>query len=271
VWVKNVRIVNTHNTGIYIGRYRGGSFLDNVWMYACGTGVFDYGLHISNYDVVMNFVNVGNGSGTGITIANASQIHGFSVNCYYNAGSGIYIDGTVTDLALYACSMDRNQKSGLEIYSNTNTTYRGSRRLLSGFRFLTNGQAAHNTYSDIACHDANSDVTLIGASFQGSETAIKVAHNITLAAGSCFKLFGCKFDTITPGYATAPISAPRLAEGDAPEVGVSPARLPSFTIGGLPSAAIAGQLIYVSNGAVNKRLAISDGTNWRFPDGALVT
>jgi Pectate lyase superfamily protein len=218
VWVKNVRIVNTYSTGIYIGRYRGGSYLDNVWMYACGTGPYHYNVHINNYDVVLNFVNVGSGSGTGIFIANASQIHGFSVNCYYNAGSGMYIDGTVTDLALYACSMDRNKKSGVEIYNNTNPTYRGSRRLLSGFRFLSNGQAAHNTYCDIACNDANSDVTLVGASFQGSDTGIKVAYNINTAPGSRFKLFGCKFDTVTPGYATAAVSNPRLIEGDAPEV-----------------------------------------------------
>jgi hypothetical protein len=167
--------------------------------------------------------------------------------------------------------MDRNQKSGIEIYNNTNPTYRGSRRLLSGFRFLSNGQAAHNTYSDVACNDANSDVTLVGASFQGSDTGIKVAYNINTAPGSRLKLFGCKFDTVTPGYATAAVSNPRLIEGDAPEVGVSPAGLPSFAVGALPSAAVAGQLLYVSNAAANKRLAISDGTNWRFPDGNIVT
>ena len=111
-------------------------------------------------------------------------------------------------------------------------------------------------------------MTLVGASFQGSDTGIKVAYNINTAPGSRFKLFGCKFDTVTPGYAMAAVSNPRLIEGDAPEVGVSPAGLPSFAVGVLPSAAVAGQLIYVNNGTANKRLAISDGgTNWRFPDG----
>jgi hypothetical protein len=47
--------------------------------------------------------------------------------------------------------------------------------------------------------------------------------------------------------------------------------LRSYTVTGLPSAATAGQLIYVSNGTSNKRLAVSDGTNWRFPDGAIVS
>lgn len=47
--------------------------------------------------------------------------------------------------------------------------------------------------------------------------------------------------------------------------------LRSYTVGTLPSAATAGQLIYVSDGTSNKRLAVSDGTNWRFPDGNIVS
>jgi len=49
-------------------------------------------------------------------------------------------------------------------------------------------------------------------------------------------------------------------------------RLPSYTVSTLPDAAEnARGLIYVSNGTGNKRLAISDGTNWRFPDGNVVS
>jgi hypothetical protein len=47
--------------------------------------------------------------------------------------------------------------------------------------------------------------------------------------------------------------------------------LRSYTVGTLPSAATAARMIYVSNGTANKRLAVSDGTNWRFPDGAVVS
>lgn len=51
-----------------------------------------------------------------------------------------------------------------------------------------------------------------------------------------------------------------------------PPRLPSYTVATVPSAAtyVRG-MIYVSDGASNKRMAISDGTNWRFPDGAIVS
>lgn len=48
-------------------------------------------------------------------------------------------------------------------------------------------------------------------------------------------------------------------------------RLRAYTVAALPAATPAGQMIYVSNGAANKRLAVSDGTNWRWPDGETVT
>ncbi|MBP2294246.1 hypothetical protein [Azospirillum rugosum] len=46
--------------------------------------------------------------------------------------------------------------------------------------------------------------------------------------------------------------------------------LPSYTIATLPTATARG-LIYVSDGAANRRLAVSDGTGWRWPDGAAVS
>ncbi|TYR34895.1 DUF2793 domain-containing protein [Mesorhizobium microcysteis] len=48
-------------------------------------------------------------------------------------------------------------------------------------------------------------------------------------------------------------------------------RLRPYTVAGLPSASPAGQLVYVSNGSANRRLAVSDGSSWRFPDGAVVS
>lgn len=54
----------------------------------------------------------------------------------------------------------------------------------------------------------------------------------------------------------------------------APVQIPSVTVAvlaGLPASAYARCLVYVSDGTANKRLAISDGTNWRFPDGAIVS
>lgn len=48
--------------------------------------------------------------------------------------------------------------------------------------------------------------------------------------------------------------------------------LPSYTVATLPSAASSTRgIVFVSDGTANKRLAVSDGTNWRFPDGNIVS
>jgi hypothetical protein len=47
--------------------------------------------------------------------------------------------------------------------------------------------------------------------------------------------------------------------------------LRSYTVSTLPTASPAGQLIYVSDGTTNKRFAVSDAANWRWPDGAVVS
>lgn len=60
--------------------------------------------------------------------------------------------------------------------------------------------------------------------------------------------------------------------GDGSETPSAPVILKSYTVATLPDPAkYAHGIIYVSNGTSNKRLAVSDGTNWRFPDGNIVT
>lgn len=54
-----------------------------------------------------------------------------------------------------------------------------------------------------------------------------------------------------------------------------PVKLPETTVADLttdyPAADWLACLIYVSDGTGNKRLGVSDGTNWRFPDGNVVS
>lgn len=48
--------------------------------------------------------------------------------------------------------------------------------------------------------------------------------------------------------------------------------LRSYTVATLPSAAAgAGRLVYVADGSSGRRLAVSDGAIWRFPDGTIVS
>jgi hypothetical protein len=51
----------------------------------------------------------------------------------------------------------------------------------------------------------------------------------------------------------------------------APFKLPEFTVAGMPSASFyRGCAVFVSDGASNKLIAISDGTNWRYADGNTV-
>lgn len=62
------------------------------------------------------------------------------------------------------------------------------------------------------------------------------------------------------------------AKGTAPVSASAPLQIPGFTVATLPSASTFNRcLIYVTDGTANKRLAVSDGTNWRWPDGAIVS
>jgi hypothetical protein len=55
---------------------------------------------------------------------------------------------------------------------------------------------------------------------------------------------------------------------------LNPVQIPTSTVAGLssfPPATYPRCMIYVSDGSTNRRLAISDGTSWRWPDGAVVS
>lgn len=60
-----------------------------------------------------------------------------------------------------------------------------------------------------------------------------------------------------------------IAKSDVIGLGV-PLGLKSYTVATLPIAT-AARVIFVSDGASNKRLAVSDGSAWRWPDGAVVS
>lgn len=100
-------------------------------------------------------------------------------------------------------------------------------------------------------------------------------------------VWGAWHETLTSGSVRASVSAapafvgqtavvggtPHLATGTASPASwfaLAPA-LRSYTVATLPSASPAMQTAYVSNGAGNRRFAVSDGTNWRWPDGAVVS
>lgn len=73
-------------------------------------------------------------------------------------------------------------------------------------------------------------------------------------------------------HKVAQILVAGVLQPDGSVAATAPIQLASYTVGALPAAATWPRgMIYVSDGTANKRLAVSDGTNWRWPDGAIVS
>ena len=68
------------------------------------------------------------------------------------------------------------------------------------------------------------------------------------------------------------IASDWLNDVDADVYGETPKKLPNYLVTTLPSASVAGKLIYVSNESGGAIVAFSDGTNWRrVTDRAIVS
>ncbi len=114
----------------------------------------------------------------------------------------------------------------------------------------------------------------------GDETAESGGNAGTNVALKRFSDAGAAIDTpfaVNRATGTVSLKAADVA-GDiaiASTVVVNATRIPilrSYTVATMPSAsANARGLVYVSDGTANKRLAVSDGSAWRWPDGAIVS
>ena len=92
--------------------------------------------------------------------------------------------------------------------------------------------------------------------------------------------YGTQIQFFTTGNGTTP-NTERLRIADSGDLQMGGANtvinasrhpvLRAYTVATLPAASPAGQLIYVSNGSSNRRLAVSDGSAWRFLDGDVVS
>ncbi|MBX6372951.1 MAG: hypothetical protein IRZ13_01795 [Acetobacteraceae bacterium] len=77
---------------------------------------------------------------------------------------------------------------------------------------------------------------------------------------------------IAAAGADADISLSLAAKGAGAILAGAPIQIPAYAVGSLPAAAWYPRcLIYVTDGAGNRRLAVSDGTSWRWPDGSVVS
>lgn len=69
---------------------------------------------------------------------------------------------------------------------------------------------------------------------------------------------------------SVPLDTEVTTDLSAYQLEAGPFVLPEFTVATMPVGQAEGTIVYVSDGASNKYIAIFDGTNWRYADGAVV-
>jgi hypothetical protein len=138
--------------------------------------------------------------------------------------------------------------------------------------------------------DASGNVTVSGSLTVNGATALKntgiigtlsvsaaVTFSSTLQAGNTtisgtLGVSGATTLAALTASGTTSIGGGRLTVDTTRVTATVPVRLPSYTVASLPSASThVRSLVFVSDGASSKRLAVSDGTNWLWPDGTVVS
>ncbi|GLR82220.1 hypothetical protein HUE56_00475 (plasmid) [Azospirillum oryzae] len=136
------------------------------------------------------------------------------------------------------------------------------------------GVFVHNTHNGTYCSQEVRIATAQGGTSFATERA-RVGADGTLTFGGAP---GTESLRVLPAAGSNRAVTVAGSSGGDPVIATTAGRLsfgaipmlPSYTVATLPSAAARG-LIYVSDGAGGKRLAVSDGTNWRWPDGAIAS
>lgn len=148
----------------------------------------------------------------------------------------------------------------------------GPRYMMSKSRGTTVG-----TLANMSAEDLMGEICAAGVVGGILREGIRTQFVATVVSGA---FPAGSFRVLTSDGSAAPVERFRVAHtgalqmGTTPDTVISAARhhtLRIYTVATLPSAATAAQMIYVSDGTTNKRLAVSDGTNWRWPDGAVVS
>lgn len=149
-------------------------------------------------------------------------------------------------------------------------------------RFDDNGAPAFRTMANYGLTGAGQGAGFVwnlgtGGAFAASAARLRILSTDTWAAAAnrSAKLIWELIQAGAFGPAMEYDPATGLKVGAASAVIAFPngiTKLQPFTIATLPNAATyQWGVIAVTDGAANKRLAISDGTNWRWPDGAVVS
>ena len=169
-----------------------------------------------------------------ITLGGASGAHGLGVTTPANSVNRLVVTGAIAAGTPSIAAQGTDANIALSLAAKGTSTVRLQTRGQTAFEVNATGTPGNYLRADATASGGSPRLTA-----QGSDT------NVALQ--------------LTP-------------KGTSFVESTAPFRLPTYTVATLPSAATFLRcLIYVSDGTTNKRFAVSDGTSWRWPDGAVVS
>jgi len=276
------------NTISTTGNISAGYFLGNV---ACASGIFSSRIFNGNSEV-----NIGNSGGNAnISIDGTSNVAVFATTGQFITGlisaTGNVQAGNVGTAGSISATGSITGASVVGgVITGTSLSVTGN---VTGNNILGNGAGLSgiNVFSNVTVTGGNSAVadsiadTLTLTAGTGISIVIDSATDtITIGAQSGSEIFvdGADFGTVTEPVTLSDdlglVTDAVTAEADLGALVTSgliyPDQfvLPSYTTSTLPSAAIAGAMIYVTNETGGPIPAFADGTNWRrVTDRAIVT
>ena len=161
-----------------------------------------------------------------------------STNAIYSLFIGYNAQGT-TATSTQCCAIGGNS------VAPSNTFVAGSANMVISDVYF--GQGVTSTT------ETGNDVTIHGTATTHSTGD---GGGLTLIGGSCGGASGDGGDLTLSGGATTGGAVGKI-------ICAQPLGLPSYAVAGLPSAATAGQLVYISDETGGAVVAFSDGTDWR--------
>lgn len=184
--------------GFYLGRNRGWTTLVDCDVQINGIDAGGHGIILDSFDFYLDRVNTGNNAGFGIKFGHVSQGMLKDTASFKNTAGGVQITADCTDFAWSGGSVDRNLANGVEASKSVGTS-RGSRTFM-GVRFLGNGAATDNTYSDVKCTDAEDSLAFIGCDFMGYDNSAKRVKYFYEFANPAARVraIGCRYNYAAP-------------------------------------------------------------------------
>jgi hypothetical protein len=179
-----VYVFGAGRAGIRIGSAGGQGRANWTWVLYCGADG-DAGWNVGSADWIFTDTGSGSNHAGGWYLGSGSQIQMTGGATWMNGTTGMVVSEYCESIAVANYHFDTNAQDGLVALEYVQDSARRGARQFTNCMWSDNGQAADDTYSDIALGDGVDDVTFVASAFVGKNTGVnRVRHSIKVGTGS---------------------------------------------------------------------------------------